>query len=113
MTSSRVTPHRTADRPRVAPTPMIDAEIVCVVLSGMPSRDASSIVLAAAISAAKPWCVSSFVIRIPSVRMMRHPPVIVPSAMTAAQRKMTHFGIANVDSCPPSTSASVKAPMNF
>jgi hypothetical protein len=33
---------------------MIAVEIVCVVLNGMPMREASSIVLAAAISPAKP-----------------------------------------------------------
>lgn len=56
-TRSRVTPQRTADTPRVAPTPMTAVEIVCVVLSGIPRREAISIVVAAAVSAANPWCV--------------------------------------------------------
>jgi hypothetical protein len=53
-TISPVTPQRTAENRRADATPIMDVLIVCVVLSGIPSRDASSIVLAAAISAAKP-----------------------------------------------------------
>ena len=48
--------------------------------------------------------------RIPIVRMIRQPPVMVPMAITTAHTRITQRGIANVGRTPPRTSASVKAP---
>ena len=92
---------------------MIAVEIVCVVLSGIPRADATVIVPAAAVSAANPWCVLRLVSRIPSVRMIRQPPMLVPRAITSAHSPTTYSGIANVGRTPARTSASVRAPMNF
>lgn len=92
---------------------MIAVEIVCVVLKGTPTRVASSIVLAAAISAANPWCVCSRLIFIPMVFIMRHPPVRVPKAMTEPHKRMTHQGITKWLNVPLSTKANVKVPINF
>ncbi len=47
-------PHRTADNLLEAPTPMIVDEMTCVVDSGRPILDATSMTLAADISAANP-----------------------------------------------------------
>lgn len=54
----KATPHLTADNLRAAPTPRIQDEITCVVLSGKPKRDAVSMMVAAVVSAAKP-CIGS------------------------------------------------------
>lgn len=51
----RATPHFTALVPVVDPTPMIDAQITWVVLTGIPNADAPIIVPALAVSAANPW----------------------------------------------------------
>lgn len=47
-------PHRTADTPRVEPTPMMDVEITCVVLIGIPKCEAARMIVEPADSAAKP-----------------------------------------------------------
>ena len=44
----------TAEKRLAAPTPIIDDEITCVVLSGMPKCEAPAIINDAAVSAAKP-----------------------------------------------------------
>ena len=50
--------------PRASPTPSTEPTRVCVVETGMPSREASTIVVAAASSAAKPRLgVSSVIFR--------------------------------------------------
>ena len=54
QTMRRVTPQRTAERRRVAPTPTIAPVMVCVVLTGMPKWAVASSVSAPADSAAKP-----------------------------------------------------------
>jgi len=82
--------------PCTAPTPMMAVAMVCVVLSGTPRADAIVIVPAAAVAAANPWCVLRLVSRMPNVRMIRQPPILVPSAITSAQSPMTHGGITNV-----------------
>ncbi len=50
----RATPHFTTLDPVVDPTPMMDAHITWVVLTGIPRMDAPIIVPALAVSAAKP-----------------------------------------------------------
>src|SRR5689334_2253105 len=90
------TPHRTADRRLVAPTPMIALVIVWVVEMG--ALAAMAIVYRttdAAVSAANPCGGLRWMIRRPSVRMMRQPPEYVPSEMAAAAARMTHCGIGS------------------
>ena len=86
---------------------------VCVVESGKPACEAVRITAAPAPWAAKPCAGSILMIRLPIVRMMRQPPVSVPSAITIAQMRMTHSGIANEGSAPEMNRARVKTPMNF
>src|SRR3982750_1638922 len=69
------TPQRTADSRLVAPTPMIDDVIVCVVEIGAPNvMPATYRMDAAVVSAAKPCGGSRWMIRRPRVRMIRQPP---------------------------------------
>jgi len=49
------TPHLTAENLFDAPTPMMVDEMTWVVESGRPILDATSITVAAAVSAANPW----------------------------------------------------------
>src|SRR6185503_17322579 len=71
-------PQRTADKRCVAPTPTIAPVIVCVVLTGMPKCVAIVIASAPPVSAQNPPTGRSFVIRVPIVFTMRHPPNKVP-----------------------------------
>ena len=113
QTMCAATPQRTAERRLVAPTPIMAVLIVWVVLKGMPKREASSMVKAAPVSAAKPWTGSSFVSLRPMVLTILHPPTAVPSPMVRAQRRITQRGIRNSGRTPPSTKANVNVPMNF
>ena len=72
------TPQRTADAPRVVPTPTIAPVIVCVVDTGMPKCVARNSVIAPPVSAQKPPTGFSLVIVWPIVFTMRQPPNIVP-----------------------------------
>ena len=58
----RAIPHFTALVPMVVTTPMIDVQIICVVLTGIPTAEAPRIVAAPAVSAAKPCTGRSFAI---------------------------------------------------
>ena len=87
------TPHRTADRRRVAPTPTIAPVIVCVVLIPTPKCVAMKIALAAPVSAANPLTGCSRVIFEPIVWMMRQPPDSVPSPMAAWAASTTQNGM--------------------
>ncbi len=75
------TPQRTAEARRETPAPMIDPVIVCVVDTGMPIVEAPNRTIDPAADALNPWCCDRRVIRDPIVSMIRHPPVIVPSAI--------------------------------
>jgi len=55
VTMFPATPQCTARRLPVAPTPRIDELMTWVVETGMPRRLATSIIVAAVVSAAKPW----------------------------------------------------------
>ncbi len=69
------TPHRTADRRLVAPAPMIAEVMTCVVETG--AWNANAVVYstpAPTDSAEKPRGGSRWMIRRPSVRMIRQPP---------------------------------------
>src|SRR5262249_39779070 len=81
QTILRATPQRTAERRCVAPTPMMDPVIVCVVLTGMPQSAVMTSVSAAADSAQKPPTGLSLVIFEPMVCTMRQPPKYVPKPM--------------------------------
>ena len=50
----RATPHFTVLMPIVEPTPMMDEQMMCVVLTGIPANDAPMMVAAPAVSAEKP-----------------------------------------------------------
>ena len=85
-------PHFTALVPMVVPTPMIDVQIICVVLTGIPTAEAPRIVAAPAVSAANPCTGRSFVILDPIVLTIRHPPDRVPRAIAAWAIRITHRG---------------------
>ena len=77
------TPHLTADSLLEAPTPMIEPEIVWVVLTGIPKCAVAASTAAAAVSAEKPWNGWSLVILDAIVLTIRHPPKKVPSEIAA------------------------------
>ena len=77
----RATPHLTVLAPIVVPTPIMDEQMTCVVLTGIPAMDAPRIVAAPAVSAANPCTGRSLVILYPMVLTIRQPPERVPSAM--------------------------------
>ena len=76
-----VTPHRTADKRLVAPTPIMAPVIVCVVLTGIFKFSVANRVIAPAVSAATPSKGVTFVILVPMVLMILQPPLIVPNAI--------------------------------
>src|ERR671927_1417677 len=86
------TPQRTADRRLAAPAPMTPPEITCVVERGNPRCEAVSTTAAPAPWAEKPCAASILMIRDPIVRMIRQPPVYVPSEIAAAAETITHTG---------------------
>lgn len=87
------TPHRTAVSRCVVPTPMMAPVIVCVVLTGMPPSVAPMRDVAAAVSAEKPPMGRSFVILVPMVLTIRHPPAIVPRAMVKVHIRTIQNGM--------------------
>src|SRR5688572_29339733 len=86
------TPQRTAETRLEAPTPMMLAEMTCVVLTGAPMLAAPRMTIAAEVSAAKPLIGLSLMILCPIVLMIRQPPDAVPSPIAVAQTRMTHQG---------------------
>jgi hypothetical protein len=76
----------------MAPTPMMEPLMVCVVLTGMPPRAVPISVMAPAVSAQNPPTGRSFVIRIPMVFTMRQPPAIVPRPSAACAESTTQKG---------------------
>ena len=58
----RATPHFTVLAPIVVPTPMMEEQMMWVVLTGIPATEAPIIVAAPAVSAANPWTGRSLVI---------------------------------------------------
>ena len=73
-----VTPQRTADKRLVAPTPIIEPVMVCVVLTGILKCSVINKVIAPAVSAATPSSGVTFVMRVPIVFTIFHPPLMVP-----------------------------------
>ena len=88
-----VTPHLTADKRLVAPTPMIAPVIVCVVLTGILKCSVRNRVIAPAVSAATPSKGVTLVIRVPIVFTIFQPPLMVPKAMAIKQEMGTQSGI--------------------
>src|SRR5205823_4059297 len=80
-TTRPATPHRTADRRWVEPTPTIAPVIVWVVETGIPLAAVKNSVAAAADSALIPCTGWSLVIFDPMVCTIRQPPVSVPRPM--------------------------------
>src|SRR5437773_1722728 len=92
VTIRPATPQRTAEKCWIAPTPMIEPLIVCVVLTGMPPIAVPRSVIAPAASAQNPPTGRSLVMRIPIVFTMRQPPAIVPRPIAACAARITQNG---------------------
>src|SRR5690606_21766491 len=92
-----------------------DPEATCVVDSANPSALEARMVAAVDDSAEKPCAGFTSVSPLPRVRMIRHPPMYVPSAIVIAHAKMTHScGSGFADDCQPTVmSASVMMPIVF
>src|SRR5687768_6703837 len=95
------TPHLTADRRRVAPTPTMAPVIVCVVDTGVPVSVTYARVSAAPVSAQKPPTGLSLVILEPIVCTMRQPPDKVPRAIAPCALRTTHKGIGGSEPFGP------------
>ena len=88
----RPTPQRTAEKRLVAPVPIMAPVMEWVVLTGIPSCEATSITKAPEVSAAKPSTGRSLVTLAPSVFITRHPPQAVPIIITRAGNTRIHHG---------------------
>ena len=88
-------PHRTAERRVVAPTPIIAPVIVCVVLTAIPLNAVIRSVRPPAVSAQKPPVGFNLVIFCPIVLTILHPPNIVPIAIAKCDMRITHTGTLN------------------
>jgi len=86
-------PHRTAERRLVAPTPIIEVLTQCVVLTGIPKCEATSITVAADALAANPLTGRKVVIFNPNVSITRFPPIAVPRLIEAAETITAQKGI--------------------
>src|SRR5580698_9017121 len=96
QTMRSTTVHLIALKRLAQQTPMMEAEILCVVETGMPKIEAIAMTVAELASAAKPLMGCSFTILWPSVRMMRHPPTAVPAAMVRAHVTLIQSAISRV-----------------
>ena len=74
---------------------MIALEMTWVVDTGIPKWAVASMIVAAVVSAAKPWTGSSFATRWPIVFMIRQPPTAVPSDSAVADTMITQVGTTN------------------
>src|SRR2546427_7465166 len=92
QTMRPATPQRTAEKRWMAPTPMIEPVMVCVVLTGMPARAVPISVTAPAVSAQEPPQGRSLVMRIPMVLTLRQPPAIGPGPSAACAASTTQNG---------------------
>src|SRR5256712_10607317 len=95
QTIRRATPHRTADRRLVAPTPMIADAITWVVLTGMPARAVLARAMPPPVSAEKPCQGRRAVTRCDIVRTIRQPPKNVPNEIDAWAPRITQKGTRN------------------
>src|SRR3954454_24821873 len=92
MTMLLATPQRTAETRFAAPAPMIAPALTWVVDSGKPTCEAERITAAPDAWLANPWAGSIWMIRLPIVLMIRHPPTYVPAAMALAADSTTQIG---------------------
>ena len=83
------TPHRTALMRFAAPTPIMEPETTCVVLTGRCSKVAPNMIMDEFKSAEKPEIGCNLNILPPMVLMMRQPPTAVPQAIAVAARILT------------------------
>ena len=75
---------------------MIALEMTWVVETGMPKWAVAMRMVAAVVSAAKPWTGSSSTTRWPIVCMIRQPPTAVPSESAVADTTITQTGTSTV-----------------
>src|SRR3954469_22443706 len=108
-------PQRTADSRFAAPAPMTPPVITCVVESGKPRCDAVRTTAAPDACDEKPCGGSILMILLPIGRMIRQPPVYVPSAIAAADDAITQNGTSNESEgrLPCAMSARVMMPIVF
>ena len=96
------------------PAPMIAVLMTWVVDTGAPSAVIVSMAMAEDSSATQPSTGSSLVMPLPTVFMMRWPPMEVPSAMQVAHETLTHRGTPEPAATSPLVMrASVMMPMVF
>ena len=76
-----VMPQRTAETLLANPTPMIEPVMVCVVETGILKYSVINNVMAPEVSAATPSRGVTFVIFVPIVFTIFHPPLMVPAAI--------------------------------
>src|SRR3954470_18333059 len=77
---------------RPAPAPKIEPVHTCVVDSGSPMWLEARITAALVVSALKPWTGWISLTRLPRVRMIRQPPMYVPSPIARPADRMTQDG---------------------
>src|SRR5580704_1574076 len=95
QTMRSTTVHLIALKRLAEPTPMMDAEILCVVETGMPNHEATAMTVAELASAAKPLIGCNLTILWPRVLMMRQPPTAVPDAIVSAHNILIQRAISN------------------
>src|SRR5512143_1652258 len=87
------TPQRTAENFRTDPVPTMAPVMVWVVDTGTPRCVARNNEAAPLVSAQKPPVGANFVMRMPIVRTIRQPPVMVPKPIAAWHDSTTQSGI--------------------
>ena len=95
------------------PTPRMDEEMTWVVLTGMCKKVAPKMIPAPVMSAATPLIGRIFMIFPPTVLMIFHPPIEVPSAMATAQESCTQNGTSEFWAYPLAIRAIVIIPIDF
>ena len=83
--------HFTVEPRLPMPEPMTEPDATWVVDSAKPRADEARIVAAVEDSAANPWAGRTWVRPLPSVWMIRQPPMYVPRAIVKAQARTTHI----------------------
>jgi hypothetical protein len=108
------TPQCTDANRRPAPAPKIDPVHTCVVDSGTPRRVDARISAVLVVSAVKPWTGWMSLTRLPRVRMIRQPPMWVPSTIARPAARTTQNGGAEPGARMPAVMrVSVITPMVF
>src|SRR5512141_1894174 len=87
-------------RPWESPTPRIAEVMTWVVLIGTPIAVAVRMTTDDDVSAQKPWTGCSSTKSLPTVLMIRHPPIAVPRAIAVAQEAITHSGMWKIGIAP-------------